>query len=93
VKHRTDENQPEIVKALHALGFSVHDTSGVGNGFPDLVVAMAGVNILVEVKRDAKALTTPAQDIFMAEWKGPYIVATDAAQVVDLYNRIVRGRK
>lgn len=45
-----DRNQGVIVEALRFAGCSVAITSGVGRGFPDLVVGRRGVNTLLEVK-------------------------------------------
>lgn len=45
-----DDNQPEIVKALLDAGCSVQSLASVGLGTPDLLVGLAGVNILLEVK-------------------------------------------
>lgn len=45
-----DLNQSEIVGALKDVGASIIDTSGVGNGFPDLIVGFRGANYLLEVK-------------------------------------------
>jgi len=47
---RTDTNQTEIVEAFRSLGCSVHITSNVSHGFPDIVVGVCGLNLLVEIK-------------------------------------------
>lgn len=39
---RVDANHAEIARTLRRLGWAVHDTSGVGGGFPDLVIGKAG---------------------------------------------------
>jgi Holliday junction resolvase len=51
---RVDANHAEITHALRQCGWTVHDTSGVGGGFPDLVVGKAGRLVLVEIKDGAK---------------------------------------
>ena len=51
---RVDANHAEITHALRQCGWVVHDTSGVGGGFPDLVVGKAGRLVLVEIKDGAK---------------------------------------
>lgn len=51
---RTDGNHAAIVEALRASGWYVHDTSRLGHGFPDLVVARNGQLRLVEIKDGAK---------------------------------------
>ena len=47
---KVDANQPQIVAAFEKLGCRVFDSSGLGRGFPDLVVQRGKVTILVEVK-------------------------------------------
>ena len=69
---RTDANQKEIVDALRRAGASVHVTSSVGGGFPDLVVGFRGKNYLMEVKdpKAAKPLLTPDEQVFLENWTG-----------------------
>ena len=76
---RVDRNHGEIIKAFRKLGFSVADTSKLGAGFPDLVIAFAKRTALVEVKDgtkvpSARVLTKPEAD-FRADWKGTYLIA------------------
>ena len=51
---RVDANHKEITSTLRQCGWTVHDTSGVGGGFPDLVVGKAGRLVLVEIKDGSK---------------------------------------
>ena len=52
---RKDDNQREIEDAFRACGFAVHDTSRLGDGFPDLAVYRpANGIVLVEVKDGSK---------------------------------------
>ena len=67
---RVDSNHALVVKTLRDLGCSVFDTSRVAGGFPDLVVGKNSKTALVEVKADAKAKFTPAQQAFILNWKG-----------------------
>jgi Holliday junction resolvase len=67
---KVDANHSVIVKALRDLGCSVFDTSRVAGGFPDLVVGKNSKTALVEVKSDAKAKFTAAQQLFILNWKG-----------------------
>lgn len=65
-----DEVQKPIVDGLRRAGFPVRITSGVGDGFPDLVtVHVRGWPVLIEVKT-GKGRTKPAtkakQDAFAA---------------------------
>jgi len=71
---RTDSNHAEIIKTLRQLGCSVFDSSRVAGGFPDLVVGINQVTCLVEIKSDAKAKFTFAQEMFMMNWKGSAVV-------------------
>jgi len=79
---RTDANQSKIVDALRKVGASVHITSSLGGGFPDLVVGLNGKTTLLEVKTSTGTLTEPEQKFF-DEWRGEaYIVRT----VEEAYN-------
>ena len=51
---RIDANQPEIVKALRAVGASVQSLAEVGRGVPDLLVGYRGKQHLLEVKDGSK---------------------------------------
>ena len=88
-----DANQPEIVKKLRDRGVEVYVTSDIGGGFPDLVCAYQGVNILVEIKNPKKSPAgqrlTPAQRIFHKRWKlhGPCIVAKCTGDVMKAFTR------
>ena len=85
---KTDANQAEIVAALRNIGASVHDTSAVGRGFPDLVVGMRGRNYLIECKDGAKVPSarklTPDQIEFKATWRGHWAVAISAEDAVSI---------
>jgi hypothetical protein len=78
---RTDGNQGEIVRALKAFGASVHDTSQVGRGFPDLVVGFRGRTWLMEVKMH-KGVLTPEQVIWHAEWTGQVAIVRTSADAL-----------
>ena len=67
---RVDTNHSLIVKTLRDLGCSVFDTSGVGRGCPDILVGIHSKTAMVEIKRDAKAPYTEAQQKFMENWQG-----------------------
>ena len=75
---KTDGNQSSIVDGLRAAGCSVHVTSSLGGGFPDLVCAYAGRNYLLEVKDPSKPLSdrklTPDQARFFGSWRGQVCV-------------------
>ena len=67
---RVDSTHKELVKALRDMGCSVFDTSRVAGGFPDVVVGKNGITVLVEFKSSITSKFTPAQDMFMLNWKG-----------------------
>lgn len=83
---KVDRNQPEIVAALRKVGAQVACTSTVGQGFPDLVVAFRGRNILMELKDSKQPPSarqlTPAQKIFHAEWSGELHVVESIEQAI-----------
>ena len=85
---KTDANHAEIVAALRKIGASVHDTSAVGRGFPDLVVGLRGRNWLIECKDGAKAPSarklTPDQIEFKATWRGHWAVAISPEDAVSI---------
>ena len=87
--HKVDANQAEIIAAFRELGCSVHDCSGVGGGFPDLVVGLVGVNLLVECKTDAGTLT-PEQERFSQEWRGTMRIVRSADEARELVTRTRR---
>ena len=84
---RTDANHQEIMKAFRACGFSVHDTSKLGNGFPDLTVYRPrnGV-VLVEIKDGTKPPSkrrlTPAEEAFAKQF--PVAVVHRVEDVIEL---------
>ena len=84
---RKDENQNEIVAALTRIGCVVHDTSGAGNGFPDIVCGYRGRNYLLEIKNPegspAQRKLTPKQHKFHAEWKGQLKIVTTVDEAIN----------
>jgi len=64
--HRSDANQPDIVKALRKCGATVDI---IGEPL-DLLVGFQGKNYLMEVKPDAKAPLRPSQVEFFQTWRG-----------------------
>ena len=97
---RVDKNQPSIVKAFRASGFSVAITSAVSNGFPDLVV---GINLggkngkftsLVEIKDGSKPLSaqklTPDEIKFRDSWSGNYHIIRSEEEVGLLLDSLMK---
>jgi Holliday junction resolvase len=85
--NRRDDTHKAIKKGLMAHGFSVADTSRVGDDFPDLVIGKFGIDAKIECKtpRDMKTAIgqrKKAQDVFsngqatFAEsWRGTPVIA------------------
>jgi hypothetical protein len=88
---RVDANHAAVVQALRACGWLVWDTSGLGGGFPDVVVARAGVLRLVEIKdgrlSPSRRTLTPAEaacHTAMAAAGVPVVVVASVAEAVAL---------
>jgi len=88
---RTDQNQIEIVKVMRDMGASVWVTSHVGNGAPDFVAGIRGVNLLVEVKLGEKSPSrrklTPFEEKFHLSWKGQICIIESVDDAIALINR------
>ena len=88
---RVDANQSSIVEALRCIGASVAVTSGVGEGFPDILAGMNGRNWLFEIKNPnvpkADQRLTPAQIEFKATWRGHWAVIRDAGEAIEVMTR------
>lgn len=85
-------NHEEIAEAFRSLGCSVFDTADLGGGFPDLVVGLIGVNLLVEVKTDDGSLE-PAQVRFVDEWRGQYEIVRSVDGAVQLVHSTRRNAR
>jgi Holliday junction resolvase len=83
---RVDANHAEITGTLRQCGWVVHDTSGTGGGFPDLVIAKAGRLVMVEVKDGKKCLSarrlTKAEAAFWAKFgkAGVWVVIVESVE-------------
>jgi hypothetical protein len=92
---KIDDNQPEIVDALLAIGCSVQSLAAVGKGCPDLLVGLAGRNYLLEIKSEAGQFTRD-QKAWHATWNGPaHIVRsiTEAIKIVTAHGRVPRSER
>lgn len=92
LRGRRDLGHSRIVAELRQLGFSVLDLASLGRSVPDLLVARAGTERLVEVKsgkkihRHASALSA-GQKSFAENWRGPpVIVALTTEDVLKEFN-------
>lgn len=75
-RHRMHINQYNL------MVISSFDVHVVGNGFPDLVVAVGGRNFLVEVKTGSGNLTEKEEN-FIKSWNGIVIVANSVRSFFD----------
>lgn len=80
---RKDKNHNTIAKTFSNAGFSVFDTSQVGYGFPDMVIAKRGVSALIEVKSTYGVLT-PNQVKFISNWQGEVYVIRSVDEASNL---------
>jgi len=93
MKHgRRDANHALIAETFRALGCSVFDTADVGGGFPDLVVGVAGVNLLVEVKT-MTGEHTPDQQTFYQDWRGSHYTIRTRDQAIALIQSVRKSIK
>lgn len=75
---KIDSNQNEVVDALRKAGASVQSLAALGKGVPDLLVAIRGVNLLMEIKdgnkpKSAQKLTDD-QLKWHGAWQGPVCI-------------------
>lgn len=93
---RVDANQAAVVEAFRAAGASVLHLHAVGDGCPDLLIGLAGVDVQVEVKDGRKVPSarklTPAEARHHATWRGRPIAVVESAQdALALVSRVMRG--
>jgi len=72
---KVDTNQADVISWYEGLGYSIINTSAVGNGFPDLIAVHEYVDgqydiIFIEVKRSKYAKYTQAQKEFNEKYPG-----------------------
>jgi hypothetical protein len=84
---KPDENQPEIVERLRAMGAKVTITSMVGCGFPDICVGWQGINYLFEIKTETGKLKKN-QVKFHADWKGTIHTIRSFEEALEIINGI-----
>jgi len=82
---RTDSNQTAIVKALRKAGCNVLSLASLGAGCPDLIIHLAGVLTMIEIKDGAKSASrrklTPHQVRFHRDW--PVQVVTNEMEALE----------
>lgn len=83
---KCDRNQPEVVKALRAVGCSVEFLHRIGSGVPDLLVGHKGSNILMELKDSQKPPSarqlTDDEKQWHAAWRGQVCVVSNISEAL-----------
>ena len=75
MKHKTDDNQQEIIDALRAIGASIVDLSAVGRGCPDLACGFRGQVFILEIKNpNTKGKLSTNQKVWHKNWNGQVAV-------------------
>ena len=89
---RTDANHKDIVTELRTFGFIVKDTSAVGRGFPDILVAKDRKAIGVEIKDKGKRKQVTDFEIEMRVWWRElgmnYIVAESTEEILKAFKEM-----
>lgn len=70
---KKDANHNDIADAFIHLGYYVCDTSRVGSGFPDMLIARGMKTAFVEVKQGKEKLSE-GQNEFRKRWPGLFFV-------------------
>jgi hypothetical protein len=88
---KTDSNQKQLVEQMRKLGMSVHITSSLGDGFPDIVAGFRNQNYLFEIKDPAKPPScrklTPDESTFFSTWKGSVYKVETIDDVLKIVNQ------
>lgn len=94
---KIDANQPAVVAAMRKLGCSVQPLHMVGQGCPDLAVAIADISFFVEVKDGSKPPSkqklTPDQIEWHSKWRAPVYIVNSVDQAVDLVKKLIGERE
>jgi hypothetical protein len=84
---KIDANQPEIVKALRLLGYSVLHVHQLKNCF-DILVGAKGKNYAFELKDGtlppSKKKLTPGEQEFFNKWQGQVNVAESLEDILKI---------
>lgn len=82
LRSKVDRNQPAIVAALRAAGWSILHLHQLGHGAPDLLACKHGVLALLEIKMPGEKLTPDEQE-FHAAWPGEILIVFSEQEAVD----------
>jgi hypothetical protein len=93
---KKDHNHNELSDAFKSFGCSVADTSRLGNDFPDMIIGLLGINVLIEIKRDdvspSKSKLTDGQFKFLHEWRGWTAVVRNVDDALRIVNQIKQDK-
>lgn len=93
---RLDGNHAAVVDALRAAGIAVKSLASVGGGMPDLLCALRGVNVLLEVKDGSKPPSeralTAAEVEFFDTWPGAAFMVKSPEEAVSVVVEAARPR-
>lgn len=84
---KADANQKQLVAAFEGMGCSVEHLHRVGQGCPDVLVGVAGINLLVEIK-DGKASLNEEQREWHAKWRGQVCIVRTVEEAVTLVKAV-----
>jgi hypothetical protein len=91
--YKKDAIHDDACRTLHDMGFSVHDTYKVGNGFGDAVVGACLVTDILEFKT-GNAPYTDLQQKFHQNWRGlPIVTLRSLAEVREWGLRVLNERR
>ncbi len=72
------------------------DTSGVGQGFPDICVAYRGITYLMEIKdgdlSPSRRRLTPDEQTFHEMWRGPVYIVTSVEEALQTVGAVSYGK-
>ena len=89
MKHKTDDNQQEIIDALRAIGASVQDLSKVGGGCPDLACGFRGQVFMLEIKNpETKGKLNTMQKVWHKNWNGHVAVVRTVDEALKVIGAI-----
>lgn len=87
VIRKVDSNQPEIVKALRELGYSVQPIHIIGRGCPDLLAGKFGRNHIFECKDGSlppsKRKLTEDEEKWHTNWNGSVHILESIHDVIE----------
>ena len=82
---KVDVNQPALVAAIRALGWTVQHLHSLGQGCPDILVGAEGTNYLFEIKNPEYAgkLTADEQE-WHDMWRGQVAVVETIEDILEV---------